>query len=325
MSDGPKSPEIMDEGEVTSSNKRIVKIFMWLLVVAVFVWIFQKVSLEDVYVAAAKVDLVWFFAAVFGFFISTYLFDSMTHYWLFSRFNPPVTFLDVMYSRGETYLLLALGFLYGQGGMAYSISKRLNKPLDEVSGSIVFLMFNTLISLLLFPTLAVIFFFNQISTPEFRASDEWKYIMGWLLISWPLIIAHFLFWIPDWKWEIRKKLSTRVGRTFDKAGIKDYLILLTLRMTQVFLWLFFTWLALKASFINIPAQKLIIMGPMVGLISAIPTPGRLGPSQGAWLVFFGSYAKEADLVAFSLLYIFIMSGLRWLFGALFLLFRNKKQ
>jgi hypothetical protein len=321
LSGGLKARVVPVQESVSETPRRrrlMVRGLMWAAAVLILVWIFSRVDPSDIIIALKRTRPFTFAAAVLLFSCVTLILDSITHFWLFNRFNPRIDFLTTLRCRGETYLLLSLGFIYGQGGMAYSVSRRADKPLSEVTGSILFLMLNTLISLMVFPTIALVFFINETAAPEFRASKEWSIVVRWLVISWPLIVLHYLFWARRWDNPLRRRLKEGLSTAFDQARITDYAVALGLRLIQVVFWVGFTWLGLKAFMIDITVFDLMIIGPLVGLISAIPTPGRIGPGQAAWLLLFQHRADPAALVAFSLLWVVGINILRWIIGAMFL-------
>ena len=302
------------------TRKIIIRAVMWAAAILILVWIFRRVPPDQALESLKRVKVPLFILVIAMFASLTLLLDSITHYWLFNRFNPPLDFLTTLRCRGETYILLSLGFLYGQSGMAYAVSRRAQKPLADVTGSLLFLMLTTLISLMVFPTLALLLFINQTIAPEFRASWEWAIVVRWLLISWPLIILHFVFWARRWDNPIRRRLTQGLSSAFDRAGVKDYGIALALRTVQTLCWCLFTWLGLIAFGVSIPLFDLMTLGPLIGLISAIPTPGRIGPGQAAWLLLFQNIADPAALAAFSLLWVISINITRWLIGAVFMIF-----
>ena len=152
----------------------------------------------------------------------------------------------------------------------------------------------------------------------FRSSPEWSIVVKWLMISWPLIVLHFVFWARRWDNPLRSRLVGGLARAFDAAGPRDYAVALGLRMAQTMAWCAFTWLGLRTFSARVPLFDLMALGPMVGLISAIPTPGRIGPGQAAWLLLFSHRADPAVLVAFSIVWVMSINVMRWLIGALFL-------
>ncbi len=308
----------MTEPAGEKKKNRIVRAAMWALAIFSLGWIFLRVPLPEVIRAVKMVEPLGFASAALGFLLCTFALDSFTHHALFKRFNGPADARQVIMARGESYLLLALGFLYGQGGMAYLASRRLGKPLIEISGSILFLMFCTLCSLLVFPTIALLFFREELVTPELVAGPEWRIAVTWIIASWPIIALALIFWIPDWNFSLRKKLKGGIYVAFDRARPADYALFVGLRILQIVLWLFFAGLAMASADVHIKASELALLGPIVGLVTAVPTPGRIGPAQGAYLVLFHGRAADANLLAYSLLWAAASTALRWIFGVLFL-------
>lgn len=302
----------------SANRKWVARVLLWAAAIGILAWIFRRVPLADTWAALGRTN-PWAFAAVaVGFSALTLLLDSLTHFWLFRRFNPPVTFGGALRARGESYLLLALGFLYGQGGMAYAMSRRLGKPVRETGSSVMFLMFNNLMAMMVFPTLALLLFWGQVATAGFRETPEGRIILRWLVISWPICLLLVLFFIRDWDNPVRRRLKAGLSQAFDQARVRDYAAAMSLRGLQVVVWCIFSWCGLRAFGIAIPLADLFLLGPIIGLASAIPTPGRLGTSQGAWLLMFQHQVAPAALVAFSLLWTVAISLLRWLIGAIFL-------
>ena len=100
--------------------------------------------------------------------------------------------------------------------------------------------------------------------------------------------------------------------------------MLGLRLIQVFLSVGFSWLGLRAAGAAIPLKDLMILGPIVGLAAAIPTPGRLGTSQAAWVLLFEHIADPELLFAFSLLWTVSVNVIRWAVGAVFISLPGEK-
>lgn len=282
--------------------------------------VFMRVPAADALTAARKGRLELFALVALTFTVLTYLLDSSVHYWLFRRFLPPITAGDVFRSRGETYLLLSLGFLYGQGGMAYVISRRTGKSLSETAGALLFLLLNSLISVLIFPTLAILMLAPG---SDLTSAREWKQMPVWLGVSWLICAAVMVFWARDWKLPLRDRLKRGLGSTLDRARPRDYAVAVSLRTVQMVSWCFFSWLGLRTFGIEIPLSSLLVLGPIIGLAAVIPTPGRLGTSQGAWLLLFGAHYDPAGLLAFSLCWTVIINLMRWTLGAVFVALGRK--
>jgi len=307
---------------------RALRLLMWIAAIGILGWLFIRIDPEETIAAAARLRPALFIAGVIGFSLSTLILDWLTHYWVLRRFNSPIKTLDVLWARGETHLLLSLGFLYGQGGMAYAVSRRAKKPLSEVIGSLAFLMFNNLMAMMMFPTLAVLFFIHQADAPEFRASPEWRTVIWWLALSWPLCLGLIFLFAVNRDNPLRRRLRGGILTAFDRARARDYGLAISLRGIQVVNWCLFSWITLRAFEINtISLAELFILGPIIALAGVIPTPGRLGTSQGAWVLMFHNLAEPAALLAFSLMWTVGVNLARWAIGAVFLAInpRPRKQ
>jgi uncharacterized membrane protein YbhN (UPF0104 family) len=53
---------------------------------------------------------------------------------------------------------------------------------------------------------------------------------------------------------------------------------------------------------HLPFRAVLGILPLQGIIIAIPTPGRYGVNEGAYLLLFRHWAEESKLVAFGLLW-----------------------
>ena len=58
--------------------------------------------------------------------------------------------------------------------------------------------------------------------------------------------------------------------------------------------------------------------PLIFFSTAVPAAAKLGPSQAAWVYFFGNLAPGADLVAFSIAAHLTFQVMNALIGLLFL-------
>jgi hypothetical protein len=116
---------------------------------------------------------------------------------------------------------------------------------------------------------------------------------------------------------LRRRAGAGLGRTFSQASFRDYLSTIGLRMAQVVNWMIFSWLGLMAAGVTLPLRAIFTLGPLIGLAAVIPTPGRLGTSQAAWVLCFQHLAPAEALFAFSLLWTLSVNLLRWIIGSLF--------
>ena len=289
-------------------------VLLWALALGSLVFVFRRVPVPQL--AEAWTRFLWlsFLGPTVGFFILLFFLDSYAHFWLVRRFAARLPYREVLRARGASYLLSGLGLFYGQGSMAYILSKKSGRSLAEMAGIVSFLAFNTFHALLILPTFALFFFLPQ----EFAQTREFRSLALFAAVAWPLFALSLCFWITGRPHFLRRRLKTSLFIAFDRARLSDYAWIILLRIVQSLIWLGFTAAALRSLDLHLPAASLLLKLPFVLLIGAIPTPGRLGTTQSAWVLLFADQAPAADLFLFSLAWTLSMNLLRWLTGLLFL-------
>jgi hypothetical protein len=296
---------------------RIIRqIILWLVVILIFYIILSRVEVEEVLEAFRRMNPARFFPIVIIFVIIWLAFDSYTHYWVFSRFDIKLPYWQVFQARAASTLLAGIGFIYGQGGMAYLISKKSGKPISEVISSLLFLFFNTFHTILVMPALGLIFFHDYLMK-HFGGTPEIKTIVILLAVAWPVFFISVVFWSRDWKFWPRTKAKGGIWHAFDKARVRDFAAVIGLRMSITILWIIMLRLAIPAFGIQLPLGVFIAFLPLVQLAGAIPTPGRLGSSEAVWLLLFHNIAPEPVLVAISLAWMQSVNISRGIIGLFF--------
>jgi hypothetical protein len=90
-------------------------------------------------------------------------------------------------------------------------------------------------------------------------------------------------------------------RTFKIAPVVRYVQVVMLRAPMFFVSLCCHYFAARAFGIHIPFVALLTFLPVIFMLAALPiTVAHLGTTQVAWIFFFGEYAAEPRLLAFSL-------------------------
>jgi hypothetical protein len=97
--------------------------------------------------------------------------------------------------------------------------------------------------------------------------------------------------------------TAQVLQTFYRARPWQYLVLLLMKTPNLLAAVTVYWLALPLFHVDgVAFTKLLTYLPLIFFSAAIPAAAKLGPSQAAWVYFFGSRTDEtlnAKLVAFS--------------------------
>jgi len=298
-----------------AKSKNIARsVLLWALAIGALVFVFSRVQISHLAEAWTRFHLLWFLGPLVAFYFILFFLDSYAHFWLVRRFASRLPYREVLRARGASYLLAGLGLLYGQGSMAYILSKKSGRGLAEMAGIISFLAFNTFHALLILPTFALLFSLHH----EFAQTREFHSLALFAAVAWPLFALSLFFWITGRPRFLRRRLKSSLFIAFDQARLSDYAWIICLRLAQSLIWIGFTAISLRSLDLQLPASSLLLKLPIVLLIGTIPTPGRLGTTQGAWVLLFSNQAPASDLLLFSLAWTLSMNLLRWLFGLIFL-------
>jgi len=203
-----------------------------------------------------------------------------------SWFNVPVRYADVFPIRATTYILTLLNTQLGQGGLAVFLHKRYGLPFWQITGTVVVLLLVEMYQLALYS------FVGASLTGELgRSVSPWPYVALAVYLAFHL-------------WFFSKPRGGKIGsaqilQTFYRAKPWQYLVLLLLKTPNLLAAVTVYWLALPLFGVSVPFTALLTYLPLIFFMSAMPAAAKLGPSQAAWVFFFGDRAPEANLFAFS--------------------------
>ncbi len=287
----------METGRKSRWRKTLEQIFFTLLVVFIFWYIFRKIPFAQFLQYLKAVEPVRFFACSFLFVVSAFIVDAYTHYVLFKNFNYGLKLKQIFELRLATMLFVALGYFYGQGGIAYIISKHAKRPATEVVGLLAFLFFNTFHATLLFITLG-----QAIFLPMLGKAHEFSWLWWWIIPDWILFFAWIWFWQSRFKNFLPETLRCGLLRGFDSGKPILYAKMIALRAIMLALISFSVWLALPAFKISVPFFAIFSLLPIQNVAFAIPTPGRYGINEGSFILLLKLWAPESGLLAFAFLW-----------------------
>lgn len=304
-------------GPSTKSRRYLRSLALWILVVLIFYLIFRRVPVQEILDAFKLMNLWRFVPVIVVFVVCQIAFDAYTHYWVFKRFGINMTYREVLEARGASTLLASVGFFYGQGGMAYLVSKKTGKPISVVIGSLIFLFFNSYHTIIIMPTFGLLFFLDYFRQ-EMAGTMELTGLIVLLCISWPLFFLSIAFWSREWNfWPRNRFKGGGIYHAFHNARFRDYAMVIFLRMIMALFWMLMVTAAMPALGLSLPLGILFAFLPLIQLAGVIPTPGRLGTSEAVWLIVFHNMAPEPLLVAMSLAWMQSVNVLRSLIGLFF--------
>jgi hypothetical protein len=215
-----------------------------------------------------------------------FLVDALVVQRAVSWFNVPVPYRDILPVRATTYILSLVNTQLGQGGVAVYLHRRHRIPFWEVTGTVLFVSFVEVYQLALYSFVGA-----AASGALGRAVPAWVYavLAGYLAV-------HLWYFARD-----RGGERLPILRAFRRARPHRYLQLLLLKTPNLLAAVTVHWLALPLFGMEVPFATLLTYLPIVFFCAALPiAAAHLGPSQFAWVYFFGGSAPEPSLMAYSL-------------------------
>ena len=261
------------------------------LTIVIFGVIFWRIPFDTFWQAVSGARLLPFFVFMVSFSLCFFLADSAVLTALIRWFHGPIRYRELLPVRASTYIVSIINTQLAQAALALYLNRRFRTPLGEITSTVILLILLEATNLIFFATVGSVAFPG--GTPA-------------VFFALPVVLA--LIWIAVVR--IARGGLGALGRraggnvllsTFRKVRLRQGVAILGLKGSVFFLSLLVHAQALTFFGIDIPVLPLLAFLPIVYLVAALPvTVAHLGTSQAAWIFFFGSYAAEADLLAYSL-------------------------
>ena len=261
------------------------------LTVVIFGVIFWRIPFDAFWQAVSGARLLPFFAFMVSFSLCFFLADSAVLTALIRWFHGPIRYRELLPVRASTYIVSIINTQLAQAALALYLNRRFKTPLGEITSTVILLILLEATNLIFFATVGSAAFPG--GTPA-------------VFFALPVVLALIWITVVGIARGSLGALGRRAGRnvllsTFRKVRLRQGVAILCLKGSVFFLSLLVHAQALTFFGIEIPVLPLLAFLPIVYLVAALPvTVAHLGTSQAAWIFFFGNYAAEADLLAYSL-------------------------
>jgi len=259
----------------------------WVVTIGVFGFLFWKIPVARVAEAFAGASWGRFVVLMVPYSLFFCAVDVAVIRQAVTWFNVPVRYGDVFPIRAATYILTLVNTQLGQGALAVFLHKRFGVPFWQVTGTVLVLMLVELYQLALYSLVGA-----TLTGELGRAISPWPYVV----LGVYAVLHVWYFGRP----RHGRLAGKQVLQTFFRARPWQYLVLLLLKTPNLLAAVTVYWLALPLFGITLPFTALLTYLPLVFFVSAMPAAAKLGPSQAAWVWFFGDRAPAANLIAFSL-------------------------
>jgi hypothetical protein len=216
------------------------------------------------------------------------LVDSFAVQQAVAWFNVRVPYRDMLPVRATAYILSLLNTQLGQGGVAYYLHRRHRIPFWEITGTVVFISFVEVYQLA---------FYSFVGAAAGGELGRGAPLPVYVALGVYLVVHLWYFSRPRGN----RLDELRILSAFRRARPVRYLQLLLYKTPNLLAAVAVHWLALPLFGMHVPFAALLAFLPLVFFFAALPiAAAHLGPSQAAWVYFFGRMAPEAGLVAYSL-------------------------
>jgi hypothetical protein len=280
----------------------------WLVTILIFASIFKRVPFASVWHALEGAHLVPYLAIMAPYSAAYLAIDTFCLTRVINWFNCPIAYRDVLPIRATTYLLTLVNSNLGQGGIALYLHRRDGVPLVEVASSVLFLMFVELYQLTFFSSLG---FLLAPRTVELPLGALYAVLYGYLLV-------HLVFFRLA-RERLSRHPAARILRSFRLARPRHYVLLILYKSPNFLMATVVYYFALRCFGMQLPYRELLLFLPIIFFAAALPIGvAHLGAPQLLWIYFFGRYAPESSLLAFSLATHFIFMIMNASLGVPFL-------
>lgn len=250
---------------------------------------------------------------------------------MLNRFVTPVTFREMWFVRGVSYIIMILNYHAGQGAFAIYLKKTHQASISKTLGVMAFI---NIIDLVVIYTCAILAASGTQVT--FRNLD----IRLTLMSSAPFFYLGLLVWILFWKSTdkdfmkplkklrlIKWILDHNIFMIFRDASIVDYIILALIRLPIAIVAIAAYNFAIQAFQAHIDWSDILVINPIIMVLSTIPiTPSGFGTGQILTIEFYrnlvssplfasGIISRESLLFTSNIVWVLANMILKAIFGA----------
>lgn len=267
-----------------------------LLTLVILVLVVRKVPVDRLLAALEEANYAFFLAVMVPNVVFYFSWDTLVLWKAIGWFHGEVAYRDLLPVRAASYVVGFFNTNAGRGTLAAYLWRRLNVPILELGGTVIFLLLTEYTHLVLWAMLGILAFQSAVTASLLpiaaAVAGFWIVFFGYTKLHWtPSRAVGWLFAPREWQ----------LFRTFRQAPLKRYAQIVVLRMPMFAVALVAHYYAAHAFGIHIPFGHLLTFLPVIFMVAALPvTVAHLGTTQAAWIYFFGQFAPAPKLLAFSL-------------------------
>jgi len=294
--DSAREPDTEEE-TLSGSQGGFVRTYgPWLGALAVLVYLFREVPVEEAWQAAQSARIDFFIPAIAAAIFVWFLLDSRTLAYLLSRFNAPVSWPEARSMRGVTYLLTVLNWNVGTAAIILYMKRAKRVSALEVTSSM--FLYGNCDGLIM----TVLAFVGTLAVEDSAAVETIRRAALGFVAFQALTLLAMVSSTPGWGW-LNKVRGASIVRSYRLAEPRDFLFVLVMKLGyfMVFIWIF--WVGSHAFGVEIPFALALASAPLIMLVAALPiAPAGIGTQAAAMVFFWSDYGTQAEILAFGMVF-----------------------
>lgn len=296
-----------------SSFTRYATFIKWLIAVAVLYYLFRQVDKDKLLLALSAANLAIYLPLSVCFVALWFLIESQNLMFLFNMFGHGLTFKEMRFIRGASYMLMIINYNLGLGAIAWYLKNRNGIALTRAGSVMFFYYFVESVGITFFAMVGCLLIYGQ--SPGIYGKII--LIAGCMFFSY--IALFFLIRFLPGRGLFTRFRSSALLATFYEADFPNYFKLSGLRAVYFASFIFFFYFGLKSFDVHVPLLSLIGLVPVIFFIGNIPvTPFGIGTIQAAMMFFFKGYGLEENILSFSVAYSATLLFLRAPIGLIYM-------
>lgn len=285
---------------------QIRRILPLLFTAGCFYFVFHRIPYQRLLAALGEADYVRFLAFMISNTVIYVVWDTLVLAVAVRWFHGPVRFRDLLPVRAASYIVAVLNTNAGRGALALFVGRLLDRPSLQIGSTVIFLVLTEYTHLVVWATVGIVAFGSELTRPLLWVppvvAGFWLLFFAYARVGRSSesnppsaqVAARITRWLmAPWRGALL--------RTFRLAPARRYVQIVLLRAPVFFVSLCLHYFAAPTFGFSIPFGQMMTFLPVVFMVAALPiTVARLGTTQTAWILLFGSIAPPERLLAFSL-------------------------
>ena len=281
----------------SSRFSRLTAIMKWLIAAGVLFYLFHQVDKAKLMAALSSARLEIYLPLSVCFVIIWFLIEAQNLMFLFNMFGHDLTFREMRFIRGASYMLMIINYNLGLGAIAWYLKRRNNIALTRAGSVMFFYYFVESVGITFFAMAGCLLVYRN--SPVIYG----KIILIAGLMFFSYITLFFLVRFMPSRGFFTRFRSSALLAAFYEADFPSYFMLSGLRAVYFASFITFFYFGLSSFDVHVLLLYLIGLVPVIFFIGNIPvTPFGIGTIQAAMMFFFRPFGPEENILSFSVAY-----------------------